>query len=375
MQHAIEAHAGGPEVTVGINVAELAHVRALVRHHLETYRALDGLDIDPSAPPKGIAFAIVTRTPRLQVYSHRDHSNWRRCSYCERERQFADGNIVLCADGKLRLIGDDCWRQHIMEEDWRVAQEEHGLYKRRVRFETMMERYAPASQALQHDLKDRSRWTASIQFVASLPALLHRRLPELYESLLAAVRTDGWLKVERYEVNFGSMEGRSGQRAAQELDDTPKRYRAAAVPIYMLAGGGALSPPPDLAALLDKAFARICQANHLLSTTQWDDLSDRAFGAKAGEYEELCRSALGLVEIVIQSARDTATFLGARNVTGILGWATDTDNEISYIGEWKAAARGIKLRTGIGDDAVALPEGFVIPDLPGSAQLRAAMGA
>lgn len=36
-------------------------------------------------------------------------------------------------------------------------------------------------------------------------------------------------------------------------------------------------------------------------------------------------------------------------------------------------ARGIKLRTGIGDDAVALPEGFAIPDLPGAAQLRAAM--
>lgn len=358
-----------------MDAAEVARIRDRVRRHFDLGGSLDALGIAPTKPEAGTPFAIISRTPKLATYSVADHSNWRRCSYCQRDRQFADGSIVACADGHLRLIGDDCWGKHIQEEDWATATLDHADYRRRVRFEALREQFAPAGRRLQASLKDRAQWAATVRFVVGFPTLVRERFPSIHDDLIAAARTDQLLQVERFVPVFAALEGRGGQRAVHSETEDFRTHRPQSVALHRLSGAAALVPPATSpAGHLDAAFRAICRANQVMSETDWEALADRTFVKTANEYEALCAEAVGKVESTLVLVDAVDAFLGAANTRGLVRWANDADNPAHLQGTWRSLPHGIELLTEPLDPVrVVRLSDFRRPEIDGLTELRRAL--
>ena len=126
-----------------IDPAEIDRIRREVKNLIERNGSLEGLVIEENKPSDGMLFAIVHETPKLAQSADHDKYFWYRCSYCERNKQFKNGKIVFCADRKLRLIGLDCWKNHIEEEAWSREKADWREYQRRTEFENLKEVSCP----------------------------------------------------------------------------------------------------------------------------------------------------------------------------------------------------------------------------------------
>lgn len=343
--------------------ARLGILRREVRRLFDQGGGLEDLDIDRYDPPEGTTFAIVSPTPKLNGYVRGDNSNWRRCSYCERDRQFVDGYLVYCADNKLRLLGMDCWRQHFDEQDWTAAKEGYRDFDRRERFEQLMQQLRPASKAVQYLLRDRSDWLSAVEFAEGFAEQVEKRFPDLFHALAKVAANDGQATVEKWVLNIGSLEGRRGQATAQEESDKAGRVLRS-VPVARIHGLHALKKR-SVRGMPDWAFKTICDANRLLEDTPWDDLSDRAFREKEREYRELCGEAIRLIDVLLDRLQEIRLFLSPQNVQAICKWAGDNDNELGLWAAYNPVRGGLKI-VPEAQDAVSLvmPPKLTIPQEP-----------
>lgn len=362
--HAVEAVRIVPDQK--IDPIRLGQVRAEIKRHFETGGTIEELEIEPNSPVPGTAFAFVAPTPKLPSLANYDRSFWRRCCYCQTDRKYKDGKIVLCADGYLRLIGPDCWHHHIDKLDWNAAKEDWAAYQRRERFETLKDRLKPALETFRSELRFTSeKFAGSIAFTDTFSPRFASLMPELARHLGNAIsRNSGELSVDRMVPAFGALEGAAGYRTSQEKDQAP-RYRPQAETLHRLAGVDALSQPQgSTKKQLEEARKSVDSAIYKFRNTDWDSLSNIAFKKIADEIERDCKTSIGAVETLLKNMHSVRTFLSRPNITGITKWANDHDCELCFSGTYKIIPNGIRHAPERGDFVeIALPEGFAIPRL------------
>lgn len=336
-----------PVRTTGIDPIELALVRAQVAAHILATQSLDGLDIAPGRPEVDSKFAFVHLTPKLSVVSKSpEHSLWRRCSYCETNRKWIDGSIVLCSDHRLRLIGPDCWKNHVDEQDWNAATTEFQQYQRIARFKVAKNLYFPTIRALQGEIKTtKSILKSSIDFADRFGSNFRTKFPTLANLLVRAHRDDDRLVVERMSINYRSLEGGRGQAEAQTIDDRVSRS-AVVHTIHRLVGGNSIDIAEGaVSRSLDRAFH---QANIAMdmSTRDWEAMSDHQFDGAARVFEAACQESVIACYQVLQMMQAVFAFLSGANTTGIATWANDHDCEIWLTedeGRYESNSRGLVL--------------------------------
>jgi hypothetical protein len=143
-------------------------VRSRVAAHLAAKLPVEELDIAPDRPADTQDFAFVGITPKRS-----SRASWYRCSFCQRPFQFSAGRIVLSSDGRLRLIGDDCWNTHLDKDRYDEEAKDFRHYNTRQRFEAMRGRLHPAiGKAAQTLRQSIGQWEAEFRFVEQLPAQL-----------------------------------------------------------------------------------------------------------------------------------------------------------------------------------------------------------
>lgn len=339
-------------------------LRREVRRLFDQGGGLEDLDIDRFDPPEGTTFAIVSPTPKLHGYVRGDNSNWRRCSYCERDRQFVDGYLVYCADDKLRLLGMDCWRRHFDEQDWAAAKEGYRDFDRRERFEQLMQQLRPASKAVQYLLRGRDDWLPALEYAEGFAEQVEERLPDLFQALAKVAVNDGQATIEKWVLNVGSLEGRRGQVTAQEKSDGKAERVLQPVPVARINGLLALKKR-SIRGIPDKAFKAICEANRLLEDTPWADLTDRAFREKERDYRELCQEAIRLLDVLHDRLQEIRLFLSPQNVQAICRWAGDNDNELSLWTNYSPVKGGLKVLPQAHDAvSLILPPNLTVPQEP-----------
>lgn len=175
-------------------------VRARVAAHLATKRPVEELGVERNRPADTKDFAFVGMAPKRS-----SQQDWYRCSFCQRDRQFAAGRIVLSSDSLLRLIGDDCWEKHLDKTRYAEEREDWDAYRRRQEFEKIRERVGPAATAVATCVrKVLQEHEALLQFVEGLPRILRERAPVLRERLQAAARRGGQLQVERVVHDYAT---------------------------------------------------------------------------------------------------------------------------------------------------------------------------
>ena len=110
----------------------MADTREAVKRRLAEGSPLSAWpDIDPMRPAEKTTIAFVGRTPKAP----NDHDLWHRCSFCQHDRKFQEGTIVLCEDHRLRLIGDRCWKNHIESGDYEDAKHDWMNFQSRDAFQ------------------------------------------------------------------------------------------------------------------------------------------------------------------------------------------------------------------------------------------------
>lgn len=341
-----------PNLATGVDPVELARVRAKVKDHLTAGRPLEELGITPTKPADGIKFAFVHPTPRIiGTAKTPDRSRWRRCSYCETERKWIDGSIVLCGDGELRLIGPDCWHTHIDEQDWAVATEEYEQYQRVERFKTARDSYFPAIRTLQAEIRvSRIESADSLAFADKFWSTFQSRFPDLARELEKSHRDDDRLLVERSVTNYGAFEGTRGQAEADRIDDRV-RLRFAAHMVHRLVGGSTMDIRPGaVSRMLDDAFKT---ANLAMQFTElnWEAMTSGKFDAAAKDFETACQRTVNACGNVLSAMRAVASFMSAANLQGIVRWANDGDCELCLgkdAGKYEAVKDGLVMETGDG---------------------------
>lgn len=359
-----------------LDVDKLADVRERVKMHLKAHRSLAGLDIERNAPPEGMRFAFVAETPEPPPSRRQDRESWYRCSYCETDRRFISGRLVYCADGRLRMIGEICWVHHIDDAEWHAADDEWRLFKRRDRFEETRAKLVPAARMMRVALRDRAEHRKLLEFADTFDKRFASAFPHLAAALRRAARNNGGaLVVERMVPDFGAFEGARGQRTAQEQSDRPPRYRPQAELIHRLSGAEALFPMSGGGCihLLDRAFAEICSAIDRNQKIDWETATNRVFKREADAFEQECVDAMRAIDLVVKRMKAVETFLGTRNMSGVVKWANDTDCELLLAqgGAFAVVPGGIAYEPERGDKVtVKLPADYAVIDVPGLETIR-----
>jgi hypothetical protein len=238
-------------------------VRARVAAHLAADRPVEELGIEPNRPADCRDFAFVGPAPERAGSGKRY-----RCSFCQTDQKFNAGRIVLSSDGLLRLIGDDCWERHLDRERYSQETQDYQDYRdylTRQRFEKLRERIHPATRdAARHIREVLQKSLDDLNFVESLPALLRRKAPSLFEQLREADRAGGALRVERLSRDYAVLEHGGGERFAPQLET-----------LHFVAGlNAALGPALDLKKTLIDAVGQLNTALQTIETTAWDTLSN-----------------------------------------------------------------------------------------------------
>src|SRR5690606_21781236 len=95
-----------------------------------------------------IRIAVLGRTPLARY-----HEDWHRCSFCEHNNKFAEGYVLLCSDGPLRLIGDCCHKLHFEMGTFEAARDAWRSSRRRAAFESIRAALPAAFEALLAQLR------------------------------------------------------------------------------------------------------------------------------------------------------------------------------------------------------------------------------
>lgn len=356
---------------LAINAVELRRVREKVRNHIKETNAIVGLPIEPNAPPKGTKFAFVANVPPVPKEIRAIHEHWHRCSYCETSQKFAvDGKIVFCGDGKLRIIGPECWDKHFEQNDIELAREEYRDFERRERFSGLKNRYGPNARLLVFELRKAiATLSTSIDFVDHFPEILSQALPGLTDELHRALG-DGILSVERLVEDIDDLEGARGQRALDRIGDKVKR-KWKIFPIHRLMAGDALINKVYVAGNLAAAATSLGRAVEIYNSTSWETLTNKGFARKANEFETLCRDAATRINDSMRAMHRVKTFMSIPNLGGVVRWANDPDNFLATAGAYVLREKGLRWEVSEHEvHDVSLPAGFAVPEFKSLAELK-----
>jgi hypothetical protein len=288
-------------------------VRARVAVHLAANRPVEELGIERNRPQDCRDFAFVGIAPK------RASGNRYRCSFCQTDQKFNAGRIVLSSDGLLRLIGDDCWERHLDRERYSQEAQDYRDYLIWQRFEKLRDRMHPATRdAARHIREVLQKSLVDLRFVESLPALLKRKAPLLFDHLRDAHRADGQLRVERASRDYVALEQGGGGRFTLQLET-----------LHFVSGLNAvLGPVPDLEKTLSEALRQLYTALQTIETTAWDTLSNATAARQITAIERYIRNAVQFAEQVSAAVRSACDFLGAENIFGMSVWCSDHDCEL-----------------------------------------------
>jgi hypothetical protein len=355
----VEAQTIDASVLSRIDPAEIACIRREIKNLIERTGSLVGLVIEENKPPDGMLFAIVHETPKLSQIADHDKDFWYRCSYCERNKQFKNGKIVFCADKKLRLIGLNCWKNHIEEEAWSREKADWREFQRRTQFENLRGVIIPAAMELQRELKDvRTTHVAAFKFADDFRGSFASLFPELANALLLAIEKDLPLTIDRLIEHNNKREWHP-------------------VRVHTLQGKDALiNSSAPLSQQVDTAFASIIRAVQEFREIDWESLSNQTYAQKMDIFLSRCRDAISFVESVNKKLSGIRIFLSVSNVTGIAKWANDDEHEFFYrkdkSGDFRAILRGIEFVPYRGDTLrISYPEDFQVIDVTNVDALKA----
>lgn len=311
-----------------IDAAELESLRDGVKTHIDLHSSLSGLNIETMAPPQGMPFQFIHSVPKLPDIAQQDKSLWYPCSYCERNYQFKDGRIVYCADKKLRLIGNDCWKKHIDKDTWNAAREDYSIYQRRKKFDLLKERYIPAVKKVKNALKSHQNQIALLSaFIDSFAASFRERFPDLSAALDKATKNNNALTVYGYVQSENG-----GYKPSSEVISRFRHEKA------IVQGQNAIQPVWDL------ALAEIHKAEYMFEKTDWNNLSNRQFNSQVDGFQLRCREAIEKVKTVTAKINAVWSFMGTENIARIVTWANHPDCELHYTSEGKYEVASIGLR-------------------------------
>lgn len=295
-----------------------ADVRLRVSAHLAEKRAVEELGIAPNRPADLHDFAFVGIAPKRS-----SQSEWYRCSFCETDRKFSSGRIVLSSDNLLRLIGDECWQKHLDRNRYEEEKQDYRNYERRQRFEQLRERLRPKLDATitkLHTVITNNEDT--FLFVENLPDLIASGAPVLLEQFQQARRVGGQLRVERSVIDYAAMERDGRQRSVLRTEV-----------IHTILGLNAIfKPSPQPQNELQSALNNILSARNLIVRTEWESVNNAQADKAISTIESNIRDGISAAERSREAVNNAAAFCSQRNVAGLVLWSDDTDSELMFYG-------------------------------------------
>lgn len=336
-----------------ISPQELDEIRKNIALLIEHGKPIAELGIEKYAPPIGMPFEFVHSTPKLPDIAKDDRTLWYRCSYCETDRKFMEGRIVICADKKLRLIGLTCWKHHVSEQAWITAGESWKDYERRKKITILKERYVPAIDtflsSLSMALKNSSQ---TISFTDNFRRSFERQFSVLVKLLRQAANGDRGLYINReIRLPFGKRETRRE-------------------PVHFLVGSKALFDSEEIVHTQITDAVNFMQSAHdSYHQIEWQSLSDKDFNKHVDKFFTQCKKAIALTKDAMARMKQVQSFLSYDNVYGINAWINNKETEFpvsEYSGTYTALPAGIKYTPYNGTTvAIALPESFSTPQMQG----------
>lgn len=356
-----------PARPAALSATKVARMRAMVRRHLREKKspeALPGLRTD--RPPTGLGFVVLAKTHKPPG---RDPKRY-RCPFCNHDRQFYDGRVLLCSDGDLRLIGHRCAGQHLGNAAYRLAEEDHRAFLRRERSAQLREVLVPLliAAAGEADAVRREHHDGVIA-AGLLSQEIKRIAPPLWTALASSLAAGGRgeLTVVRRVIDHAA----TGHLGAAEAP----AFRWEAVMVHVLAGGDAVCPQRYPADSLRLALGVLEEALALMGCDGWDRLADRAFNARLATVASHCRTALAHVETAERTVAGYRAFMSSANLRGVAAWLTDRDNPLRETVSFTPVPGGFQLGGGSGGLTLSVhrPLAGTVMRFPAMAALRRAL--
>ncbi|MEO3470926.1 hypothetical protein AAFN86_03590 [Roseomonas sp. CAU 1739] len=306
---------------------QVEETRRSLTAHFERGDPVTALSVEPNRPLDVQDFAFVGKTPEQK---HRE--SYYRCSFCQTERKFGGGRIVISrSDRRLRLIGDECWETHINRDRFEAEAADYRAYTSRVAFENIKGPLRDeVTRIIGGLVRAMDRQGNAFEFVADLPRMMRAAAPEFQRVIRDAYTRAGHLTVERLViVDTSFREALRRDDGRPDLKREPKR-RWETVSVGQLGGLSALfevrSPWSDGNA----ARVAIIDAKRVIEDTAWELLTDRQAGMKLRQVRELLAGAASQLERCRAAFRDASALLSLSSLSALSAWMNDRDCELGY---------------------------------------------
>ncbi|MEQ9326041.1 MAG: hypothetical protein RJQ21_01945 [Rhodospirillales bacterium] len=358
--------------TSAIEPHELERQRIRVKEIIDRTGGVEELAINGMRPPPNTPFAFVAMVPSVAKHLRGDLSARHRCSYCQTSNKFLNGRIVICGDGELRLIGNDCWNKHISEEDWRIARNDFADWQRRKKFEEVSGEYPEVLDRLASSIKYSIEKNRKIfSFVSGMRSNLRNSMPELLDALDEANEKGGVLEIEERVLDIGALEGRRGQIAAQEKESKPQKFRSQVRIIHRLRGREAIvSAYKNPHRNMEKALSLVWKAKRDLSETEWSDLDNRQFSRSISALEKTCKEAVDLIKHAKICVESAASFMSFENLSGVVRWASHQECLLSLYADYSVVPNGLVFVPENGSPAKLVAPDIVSLEIDGLAEME-----
>jgi hypothetical protein len=308
-----------PQSITRPQVRTTGEVRALVAKHLEKGLPVNALGIEPNRPLNKSDFAFVGITPSVKR-----HVDYYRCSFCQVNKKFSKGRIVLSSDGLLRLIGPECWDINLDADTLVEARQDWDDYTKHERFLRLKDRMQPLlTEAITNFSMLLRDHLDLISFLDNFPRRLAKEAPQLFSLLEKAHRMNGQLQVERTVRDY-TRDGRNG-----EAIYTFQLNTLHVVPGLRYIIGDELRWNHEI----QTALSTTLSARNKIAQTEWEKKGPRNSAKLITEIEKEISLAVASAASLAAAYSEVCSFFSAGNLRGIARWAQDTDNEfVAYEG-------------------------------------------
>lgn len=292
-----------------LNPENIERVRARVAAELDVGVPIATL-ADPNRPDTLRPFALIGVTPQAPA----NRSLWHRCSFCETDRKFRKGRIILGCDMALRMIGDECWKDDYGDEEWKEAKEDLRGYELRKRFDALRSQLLPALNTITETLRSMStEHGESLARISNLGAEIRGKMPHLYEPLSEAKRRSGALTIEEvvenpaYELNRRSSPFVTVMRAS---------HRPQGLEILDM---------PALKPMVWSAVDLLARVPSLVAGLEGGKLSNRQFASRMRELVAICRNGLEKIRYMRALGLGCFSFFDTHHLIALCRWANDSN--------------------------------------------------
>lgn len=353
-----------------ISPKKVAKLRKWVQEHLRTEKnpeAIPGLRVEKA--PASISFVVLAKTYKPPGLDPKKF----RCPFCNHDKQFYDGRVILCSDGGIRLIGHRCAGNHVGHYEYRKANDDYEEILRRERFQELKADLFPLLKGALIELRsERNRHHQGMSEAGSLPQTIKRISEPVWKEMAAAVSAggQGHLKVARWVQDFKAME-----RSKTKDDRTP--YKWDDFIVHTMSGGEAISPTRYPLDYVCRAVERIDEATTMSELGGWDTLSDKEFNERFLQIAELCRTAFDFLNNAERLLRAYVAFMSPANLRGVAGWVRDEDNKLGREISFKLIPNGFRVVNETKAFSVDITKPAIIPrlNLPKIAKLKRVLDA